>query len=325
MKEAMQLFVTGKEQIELQADRWPEAPLGVDQVEGETVVTAVSPGTEMFWGYTRDDYRGGFGYSAVFRLTAVGNEVKNLTPGDLVFGMGPHRSWQRLPALEVTPLPAGLAPERAVFTRLMNIGMSALVTTTARPPGLVLVTGLGIIGNLAAQIFHTAGYRVVAADPVAPRRALLDGMGIELRERLDRNDPELAGNVALVLDCSGHEAAVLDGLHLVRKRGEVVLAGCPWIRRTELSMHDCLHAVFHKFAVLRSGWEWEVPGQPGDFRTGSMHGPNGNFAAGMRWIAEDRIRVEHLAPRVLPRDCQPVYQGLLHLTWPGLSAWFDWR
>ena len=38
MKEAMQLFVTGKEQIELQADRWPEAPLGVDQVEGETVV-----------------------------------------------------------------------------------------------------------------------------------------------------------------------------------------------------------------------------------------------------------------------------------------------
>ena len=41
-------------------------------------------------------------------------------------------------------------------------------------------------------------------------------------------DPAYAGEVELVIECSGHEQAAFDGCRIVRKRGEVVLVGAPW-------------------------------------------------------------------------------------------------
>ena len=114
---------------------------------------------------------------------------------------------------------------------------------------------------------------------------------------------------------------MLDGCRVVRKRGEVVLVGVPWSRQTDLTAHDLLHAVFHRYVVLRSGWEWEVPHFPTDFRTGSLYG---SFAAALRWLAEGRIRVDGLYATASPRDAQRVYQSLLHRDWPALAAVFDW-
>ena len=85
-------------------------------------------------------------------MEAVGSEVRSLRVGDRAFCMGPHRSFQRVAAEAAVPLPAGLAPEVAVFCRLMGVTMSTLTTTTARPPELVLVTGLGPVGHLGARI-----------------------------------------------------------------------------------------------------------------------------------------------------------------------------
>ncbi len=41
---------------------------------------------------------------------------------------------------------------------------------------------------------------------------------------------------------------------MIRKRGEVVLVGVPWVRRTDIYAHEILCRVFYDFVDMRSGW-----------------------------------------------------------------------
>ena len=147
------------------------------RVEGRTIVTLASPGTELA-AYTGTSFPVHFGYAAVFEVERKGSGVDDLNLGDRVFCMGPHRSYQSCAREELVPLPAGLPPEVALFARLMNVTMTTLHTTRIRPPEKVLVTGLGIVGNIGAQIFSSCGYEVTACDPNASRRKIAERSGI---------------------------------------------------------------------------------------------------------------------------------------------------
>ena len=95
------------------------------------------------------------------------------------------------------------------------------------------------------------------------------------------DDPQVADTIALAVDCSGHEQAVLDACRVVRKRGEVVLVGVPWRRQSDLTAHQVLIEVFHRYVHLRSGWEWEIPHRAAEFRPHSIYG---DFRTALRWL-----------------------------------------
>jgi len=183
--------------VEVQAD---DRPLDAQEVTGRTLKTLISSGTELAC------YQGQLcnttfpmqpGYAAVFQIKEIGGDVTAFKPGDLAFCMGPHRSFQRAAQQDALQLPPGLPPEVAVFARLMGVSMSTLTTTTARPPAIVLVSGLGPVGHLAAKIFHRCGYEVIAVDPIDSRRALLKNSGIErVFPRVPLDDSSIAKQVA---------------------------------------------------------------------------------------------------------------------------------
>jgi threonine dehydrogenase-like Zn-dependent dehydrogenase len=205
---------------------------------------------------------------------------------------------------------------------MMGVSMSTLTTTTARPPEKVVVTGLGVVGFLAAQIFAHCGYEVIACEPDARRREIARACGLErVLPSVPLQDPKVARQVSLVVECSGHEQAVLDGCRVVRKRGEVVMVGVPWRQRSEMAAFDVLSEVFFHYVVLRSGWEWELPHQPTPFRTNSIWG---NFAGALRWLAQGAICVEDVCEIRPPREAQEAYQDLLHRRCAKLSVMFDW-
>jgi threonine dehydrogenase-like Zn-dependent dehydrogenase len=318
-----QILFAATETAELAPIGADPRPLGTREVAGRTVATLISAGTELacYQGLHGIVFPLTPGYAAVFEVAEVGSEVEAPRPGDLAFCIGPHRSFQRCDASEALPVPAGLPAAHAVFGRLMGVGMSTLTTTKARPPGLVAVLGLGPVGYLAARVFDLCGYRVIACDSLPERRKLAEEAGLRTVPRLPLDDSDVAGQVALVLECSGHEQAALDGCNVVRKGGEVVLVGVPWKRETDLTAHDLLDTVFHRYVVVRSGWEWEVPRHPEEFRTGSILG---NIAGAMRWLAEGRIDVGELYEKVSPRDVQQAYQRLLHRQVGRLAVVLDW-
>lgn len=314
---------TARERAELLPVERDAAPIGPREVAGSTLATLVSAGTEIQGGYLGSHFPAQPGYAAVFTVEQVGGEVSELQIGDRAFCMGGHRSWQRVPVENALRVPDSLASEQAVFARLMGVSMSTLTTTAARPPQRTLVTGLGPVGHLAAQIFHACGYRVTACDPDAARREYAARNGVpDVRDAVPLDDPQIAGRIALAVECSGHEQAVLDCCRAVCRRGEVTLVGVPWQRRTDLTAHALLHPIFHHYVVLRSGWEWELPLLETPFRTNSIYG---NLSAALRWLEEGRVRVSNLIETARPDDAQQVYQSLLHHRWRKLAAVFDWR
>jgi len=322
---AWQVLVTAKERAQLAEVRWPTAPLKANEVEGRTLASVVSAGTELHTygphGAEKRQYPAALGYGAVFEVEAVGQGVTDVKPGDLAYTSGRHCSRQRVKREDLLPVPTGLPAEKAVLTRMMGISWSTLTTTRARPPARVIVTGLGPVGHLATQIFAVCGYEVLGVEPDERRRAIARSKGIAVRAAVPLDDPAWTDRADLVVECSGHELAVRDACKVVRKRGEVVLVGVPWHRRADLQAHEILYDVFYRFVDLRSGWEWEVPGQPTDFRIGSRME---NYAFGMQWIAEGRIDVADLVVLKDPHEVGQVYSDLHHRRLEDLVVVFDW-
>jgi threonine dehydrogenase-like Zn-dependent dehydrogenase len=136
------------------------------------------------------------------------------------------------------------------------------------------------------------------------------------------DDAAIRDHVALGLECAGHEQATLDLLRVVRKRGEVVLVGVPWVERAHVSAHQVFHEIFHRYVVVRSGWEWELPRHDTEYRTGSIFG---NLRTALRWLAEGRVDTRGIAVTFNPQDCADAYALVDGGAADALSVVFDWH
>lgn len=320
-----QIFITGHKQAELLTDVPAfETPIGSTNVRGRTLTSLVSPGTELNFAFlSKSGFPKGVGYACTQEVIEVGTEVANFRPGDIIFSCGGHSEYHELPAAQCCKLPHGMSPDIAVFARLMGVSMSTLNTTTAHPPSKVLVTGLGPVGNLAAQIFRRCGYDVTASDPSERRCELARKVGLpDVRTKLGADAEDIKGRICLHLECSGHESAAMEGCRLMRRKGECVLVGVPWNKRAELQAFDILHAVFHNYVTLRSGWEWEIPRQEEMFK---LHSIIENYRAALRWLHEGSVIVDGLATSFSPSCCQEAYNKLDDQSLHTPTAIFDWR
>lgn len=329
MKDKQIVFPAAEQAEFVDAER-PSESLGATEVEGRTLYSLISNGTEQnvyLGNYERQGLTWGRfpfvpGYAATMDITAVGKDVTDLQAGDRCFCMGLHRTFQRFPREAVLKLPEGCDPRSAPFARLMNVTMSTLTTTTARPPAPVLVTGLGPIGLMGALIFQRCGYQVTGIDPVDTRRDAASSAGVrDVRATVPLDDKKLAGFCALVLECSAHEQAVLDALDMLEVRGEMVLVGVPMVRKTEIYAQELTNKIFRKVAVMRSGSEWEVPKYPTAYRKNCIYG---NMTAALKWLTEGSIRVDGIYELRTPEDPQAIYQDVIHQRTAKPCTVLDW-
>lgn len=324
-----EIVFTGKSKVELLD--YEDTPLGVNEVRGSTLATLVSPGTELAWA-SGDNFPLRPGYAATFVAEEIGSAVAGIEKGDRLLCMGAHRSTQQFDARYTLKIPNGLSAEKAVIARLMGVSTTTLMTTKARPGDIAVVCGAGPVGYLAAHQCRLAGYETVVIEPGALRRGQAVASGLTAFEAMPLGDAAYQDKVALAIDCSGHEKAVLDACKIVRKGGEVVLVGVPWKAYTDILSHEILHAVFFRYVVLRSGWEWEVPLLSRGFvweelYEGYNNAPHSTFsglAKSLRWLDRGQIPVEGMIASRAPGDAGSVYADLKSgaITEPFVA--FDW-
>jgi len=314
--------ITGKQLADLGTLEKPERP-APGHLLGKTMYSLISPGTELHALFLKDLTEPVYpGYASVFEVEQMAGDVEGFEPGDRVFCMHNHQSFQHIPASDAVLVPEGLDPAAAPISRLMNVSMTTLMTTTARPGDKVIVSGAGPVGFLAAHLFQRSGYDVMVVDPIASRLETVRASGISrTATSFPLNDTAWEHKVALAIDCSGHESAVLDACRIVRPRGEVVMVGVPWKRYTEQYAHELLSLVFHRYVVLRSGWEWELPAQSGHFQP---HSIRGNFDLALRWLIEGFLDVRSNSRLMSPHDVQQAYDGLVNRRFDELFVLFDW-
>jgi threonine dehydrogenase-like Zn-dependent dehydrogenase len=126
-----------------------------------------------------------------------------------------------VPARALVPLPAGLAPERGVLAEPLSCCVGALRPHACGPQTRVLVLGCGPIGLLTVYLAARAGAEVIAADPLAERRAHAARLGAAETVA----DAARVTAVELAVDAAGFEQTWRAGLAALRTGGTLVAVG----------------------------------------------------------------------------------------------------
>lgn len=161
------LYFIAERQVTVRKEELPK--IGAKQVLIQTLLSAISPGTE------RMIYRGEFpkempidasitdlsgrfvypmkyGYSAVGQVIAIGKEVDSTWEGRYVMAFHPHESYFVADPTALLPLPEDIMLEDAVFLPNMETAINFVMDGSPLIGENVAVLGQGIVGLLTTSL-----------------------------------------------------------------------------------------------------------------------------------------------------------------------------
>jgi len=250
------------------------------------------------------------GYSLVGEVIDVGAETRGVRRGDLVAcagaGIANHAEFAAVPQTLFAVLPPGFADrvplEHAAFSTIGAIALHGFRLAGVGVGDRVAVIGLGLIGQLAAQIATAAGCRVFGVDLSPARLALARQSGIELA--VLREDAEARGSaftngagfdaVLIAADATSRDPIELAGA-LARDRAEVVALGAVdlTLPRKVFFAKELGFRVSRSYGPGRYDPEYELHGR--DYPIGYVRWTEQrNLAAFVDLLASGRVGVEPL-------------------------------
>lgn len=249
-----------------------------------------------------------------------------LSVGDRVVSNSPHAEVVSVSEKLCAKIPDNVTDAAATFTPLAAIAWEGISLLDVKAGDRVVVTGLGLIGQLAVRVLRALNCEVLGFDPAADRRALAERQGAETAP----GDPVTAAlgwsvgkGVAgvLITASSASNEIVNQAARSCRHRGRVVLVGVVGL---QLNRAD-----FYKnevsFQVSCSYGARDHTG-PGSARA--------NFDQILQWMAEGKLPVEDLITHRFPfESALTAYEALQdrsalgilleYGTRPGVNG--DWR
>ena len=184
------------------------------------------------------------GYMGVGEVLAVGPDVRDLKPGQVIFHPGKHGTVVQIDDWGWRfPLPAGMDEEAALFAALTEIAMSAV---RVAPPVFgqnVVVLGMGVVGLLAARLYRLAGADLSERRLDLARRFGAIDLAFPVRQRpLSDWTKELGPRGAeIVVEAVGSSPTIEAALKAVAAAGRVVLLGSPR-QKMEMDPYRDIHA-----------------------------------------------------------------------------------
>lgn len=311
--------------------------LDTDLTEGQILLeathTIISPGTEA--AIYRDEFWSTLpttpGYGAVGIVQDTGSAVKGIAPGDQIFCYNNHSKHSigssRRPACPFT----GIQPQHAVFTRMAAVAMTAVRVSPPEIGDQVVVQGLGLVGQFAAQLYQLGGATLHAIDPSPARRQIAEQCGIvsvvdpaagDVTEQIKtRTNGEGA---AVIVEATGVPALAHTATTFAAPRGEVVLLGSPrGEHQTNLTQFlDQVHLWGNGCVTLKGAHEWRYPiAKSPDYK----HSIQRNCEIILDLIRAGKLVVEPMITDIAsPADCQTMYQGLKNEPDKHLGVIYDW-
>ena len=131
------------------------------------------------------------GYSNVGRVVQVGEGVTNFKVGDRVLSNGAHAEIVSVPQNLCCKIPREVNNAEASFTVLGSIALQGIRLAKPTFGETFLVIGLGLIGNLTAQLLKANGCNVIGLELDDERCQLAKSIGINtLKYSSDINPAE---------------------------------------------------------------------------------------------------------------------------------------
>ena len=176
----------------------------------------------------------GWGYEEVGEVVEVGSDVTGVAVGDRIWGTWGHRSETVVTGAYAAAriLDASVDPRIGMFSQIGGIAVNVVLDGDIHIGETVAVFGLGVPGQLVAQLARLNGARVIAVDGVASRRKLAQELGADVV--LDPADGEVAERIRALtggrgadvcLEVTGNYGALHEAIRAVAYSSRVCAAG----------------------------------------------------------------------------------------------------
>jgi predicted dehydrogenase/threonine dehydrogenase-like Zn-dependent dehydrogenase len=248
------------------------------------------------------------GYSAAGRVIAVGQGIEGFAIGDLVAcagaGIANHAEVIDVPINLAVKVPSGLGVDIASTVTLGAIAMQGVRRTQPTLGETIVVVGLGVLGQIVAQLLKANGCRVIGVDTDQRRVALAKENGLDFG--VDTASDDYVGQTHKLTDGFGADAVVItaatssdqvvsDAMRSCRRKGRVVLVGDVGLQlnRADFYSKELDFLISTSYGPGRYDPVYEEGGQ--DYPLAYVRWTeNRNMESYLRLLAERRIRLDNL-------------------------------
>lgn len=185
----------------------------------------------------------GLGNMWVGNITEIGNNVSGFNVGERVAGYGNLSNTRAYNAENLLSMPDSMTWQEAMCYDPLQFALSGIRDANVRVGDTVLVSGLGAIGQMAAQAAKLAGASLVAVtDPIELRRkiALENGADIAfdpISEDFGLKLREFTNNIGVdvVIETSANYIAVEQCIRALGYMGNMALVG--WFKENKMPLN----------------------------------------------------------------------------------------
>ena len=261
------------------------------------------------------------GYCNVGTVLATGEGVADLSRGDRVVSNGPHAEIVSVSRNLVAPIPDAVSDDAAAFTVVAAIGLNGIRLIKPTLGETVVVIGLGLIGQLTAQLLKLNGCRVIGIDIDEVKCQLAETLGIPTIHTIPNTDP--VANVMALTDGIGADGVIItaasktdelvaQAAQMSRQHGRIILVGDVGLNlnRTDFYKKELMVQVSCSYGPGRYDPTYEQQGQ--DYPIGFVRWTeNRNFRAILQLLKTGQLVVDPLiTDRVPLHDYRQLYDDL---------------
>lgn len=273
---------------------------------------------------TKLDQPTALGYSAAGVVLEVGARVRGLAPGDRVAcgggGYAVHAEVVRVPGNLCVALPDTVGFEAGAFATIASVALHGVRQADVRLGERVAVIGLGLVGQLTAQILHAAGCIVMGVDlsPSLVEKARSLGSVDIGYEPAALDPPDLPPGVgefdaAIVTASARSSDPVQRALRLLRDRGRVVVVGDVQVDVPRAAGYEREVEIRFSRSYGPGRYDREYEERGLDYPIGYVRWTERrNMAAFLELVASGRVNVDALVlERVAVERAPDAYERLL--------------
>jgi predicted dehydrogenase/threonine dehydrogenase-like Zn-dependent dehydrogenase len=256
------------------------------------------------------------GYSAAGEVVELGTEVEGFNLGDVVACAGAsvanHAEVIDVPVNLAVKSPPGLTTNLASTVTLGAIALQGVRRANPTLGETIVVFGLGLLGQITAQLLRANGCRVIGTDPVLERvqmaldNAMDFGFGPaeeDVVERVHRLTDGLGADAAIITAATASHELISQAMQCCRKKGRVVLVGDVGLNlnRNDLYRKELDFLISSSYGPGRYDPLYEEGGY--DYPLPYVRWTeNRNMAEYLNLLARGAIKLDNLQPQTFPID-----------------------
>lgn len=265
------------------------------------------------------------GYSVAGEILAVGRDIKKWRIGDRVACAGAksahHAEIIVAPQNLTTAIPENLSYAQAATVTLGAIALQGVRRTNPSLGENIVVIGLGILGQITAQILQANGCHVIGMDIDGARVELAKKLGMEMGltlpcdheiETVQRFTQGHGADAIIITASNANSSIIASAFKMCRKKGRVVLVGDVGLslNRQDFYQKEIDFLISCSYGPGRYDEKYEEQGL--DYPMGYVRWTeNRNMSEYLRLIADGKVKINELINETMPIDqaCE-AYQAL---------------